>query len=136
MGQFKNGDKVRVNEGLLEGQTGVVADTRDNTTLVHLEDTAFGGGVLAFFTDTLVSAETEHEALTTVKLYPDLTKGGYKFRVTTLVDGIVYESLPMTGPMLLDLLKKNPPAGLHAVECRLSRDHTPAGISWKMVWSD
>jgi hypothetical protein len=134
--QFKPGDKVRVNEGLLEGQTGVVADTRENTTLVHLEDTAFGGGVLAFFTETLVPAEDPHPALTTVKLYPDLTKGGYMFRVTTFVDGIMYQSLPMTGPMLLDLLLKNPPAGLESVECRMNRGDTPQGVSWKLLWSD
>lgn len=128
---FNKGDKVRVNEGLLEGQTGIVADTRENTTLVHLEDVAFGGGVLAFFTDTLVPGDEDHPALKAVKLYPDRIKAGYKFRLTTFIDGVLYVSYPMDGELVKRVLK-TPPAGLNEVEYA-SREEFRDGV-WKLLW--
>lgn len=128
---FEPGSKVRVNEGLLEGQTGTVTESNDHLTLVKIDDVAFGGGDLVFYTVTLVSAEEDHPALKALKLYPDRLKGDYKFRLTTFIDGVLYMSYPMNGEMVKSVLK-NPPAGLNEVEYA-SREEFRDGV-WKLLW--
>lgn len=140
MTQFNVGDKVRVNEGLLEGQTGYVTGARDNLTMVELEDVAFGGGPLTFYTETLVSANEDHPALAHLKgLYPDFLKApksdNYRFRLTTYVFGVFYVSVPLDARMLVRALQ-TPPAGLERVEFMLKQDDPSRGLAWKMLWSE
>ena len=141
MGQFEAGTKVRINEGLLEGQVGTVVKWGMHVTLVSLEDTAFGGGSLTFYTETLVSADEDHAALAHLKsLYPDFLKApksdNYRFRVTTFVDGIMYETpVPLDAATLVGVLGK-PPMGLHAVEFMLKQNDPSRGLSWKVLWSE
>lgn len=132
MNAFEPGSKVRVNEGLLEGQTGIVTESNDHLTLVKIDDVAFGGGDLVFYTQTLVIGDEDHPALTTVKLYPDLLKAGYMWRLSTFVDGIVYVSHPMSGEMVQKILK-TPPAGLESVE--YAKTGKAYDAEWKLLWS-
>jgi len=140
MTEFRVGDKVRVNEGLLEGQTGYVAGVRDNLTMVELEDVAFGGGPLTFYTETLVSGDEPHPALEKMQgLYPDFLKAPksdhYRFRLTTYVLGVFYVSVPLDARMLVRALQ-TPPAGLERLEFMLKKDDPSRGLSWKMLWSE
>lgn len=133
MTEFRVGDKVRVNEGLLENQTGYVVGVRDNMSLVELEDVAFGGG--AFYTEALVSGDKPHPALEAVKLYPDLLNSDrYVFRLTTHVDGIMYQSIPVDGATLKGVLEK-PPAGLQGVES-MAKDDFTRGKTWRLLWTE
>ena len=137
MTELRVGDKVRVNEGLLENQTGYITgiDVEKGVTYVSLEDTAFGGGDLAFYTDTLVSAEKPHPALEAVKLYPDLLNSDrYTFRLTTIVDGIMYQSIPLDGKTLRGVLEK-PPAGLEGIES-MAKDDFTRGKTWRLLWTE
>jgi len=140
MTQFNAGDKVRINEGLLEGQTGTVVKWGPHVTLVSLEDEAFGGGSLTFYTETLVSADEDHAALAHLKgLYPDFLKAPksdkYRFRLTTYVHGVFYVSVPMDARMLVRALQ-TPPAGLERVEFMLRQDDPSRGLAWKMLWTE
>lgn len=139
MVQFNPGDKVRVNEGLLEGQTGIVTESNDHLTLVKIDDTAFGGGDLAFFTQTLVAGDEDHESLAHLRgLYPDFLKApkseNYRFRLTTYLNGVNYFSEPVKADLLVATLK-NPPAGLEQVEFMLKNDNPYRGLAWKLLWS-
>ena len=140
MSPFEIGSKVRVNEGLLEGQTGIVVDSREHVTLVKVDDVAFGGGDLAFYTETLVSGDEPHPALEKMQsLYPDFLKApksdNYRFRLTTYVHGVFYLSVPLDARMLKRALQ-TPPAGLERLEFMLKKDDPSRGLSWKMLWSD
>lgn len=140
MTQFNAGDKVRVNEGLLEGQTGTVVVSNEHVTQVKLEDVAFGGGPLSFYTETLVSGDEDHPALHHLKwLYPDFLKApksnNYRFRITLHLDGLNYVTDPISAESLKYALAK-PPAGLSSVEFMLKQDDPNRGLAWKLLWSE
>lgn len=137
MTEFRVGDKVRVNEGALEGSTGYVTGVEDNLTHVELENVTYVKGSLAFYTATLVRGDEDHEALAYLKnLYPDYLKSdNYRFRLTTFVGGIMYvSSIPLDAGTLTRVLR-NPPAGLCAVEFMLRLDDPTQEMSWKLLWT-
>lgn len=139
MNAFEPGSKVRVNEGLLEGQTGTVVKANEHLTLVEIDDVAFGGGPLIFYTQTLVSAAEDHPALAHLKgLYPDFLKApkseNYRFRLTTYVHGIIYVTYPLHAEVLKTALAKAP-AGLEKVEFMLKQDDPSRGLAWKLLWN-
>lgn len=136
MTQFKSGDRVRINEGELEGLEGTAVAVESNRVSVKL-DMLYGEGILALYTETLVSADEPHAALAHLKnLYPDFLKSdSYRYRLTTFVDGIIYvSSVPLDAETLKDALRK-PPAGLERVEFMLKQDDPNRGLAWKMLWS-
>jgi hypothetical protein len=133
MTEFKHGDKVRVNEGELEGKTGTVVDVKDNMALVKLDGILFGEGDIAFYTDVLVSSDENHEALSAALLYPDLGNESVIWRLTTFVDGIMYQSLPIDYKTVKSVLGK-PPAGLYAVEC-IKKAECSTG-QWRTIWKE
>lgn len=139
MNDIKPGDKVRINEGLLEGQIGYVTgvDREDNKVYIDIEGENSISNDLAFHPEVLVNGNEDHESLAHLKkLYPDfLSSLNYRFRVTTYVDGIMYVSaIPMTSLMLVEVLK-TPPAGIHAVEFMLAKDDPSRGLAWKILWT-
>ena len=137
MTEFKIGDKVRVNEGELEGLEGVVVETDKHKTSVKLSLLS-GQGVFPIYTELLVSAAEPHPALAHLRsLYPDFLKSdSYRFRLTTYVNGVFYVSHPLNAHPLEETLRKNPPAGLEKVEFMLKQDDPSRGLAWKLLWSD
>ena len=137
MTEFKNGDRVRVNEGELEGLEGVVVETDKHKTSVKLSLLS-GQGVFPIYTELLVSAAEPHPALAHLRsLYPDFLKSdSYRFRLTTYVNGVFYVSHPLNARLLEETLRKNPPAGLEKVEFMLKQDDPSRGLAWKLLWSD
>lgn len=138
MTQFKNGDRVRVNEGELEGIEGFVVEPGEHVTTVELHLLS-GRGVFPVYTEMLDSADEPHAALAHLKgLYPDSLTGrksdNYRFRLTTYVNGIFYVSEPMTADVLKETLDKAP-AGLEKVESMLKQDDPSRGLAWKVLWS-
>lgn len=136
MTQFKSGDRVRVNEGELEGLEGTVVAVESNRVSVKL-DMLYGEGILALYTETLASADETPEALAHIKgLYGDFLKSDrYLYRIATYVNDIPYVSHTMNAKVLEDALSK-PPAGLEKVEFMLKQDDPNRGLAWKMLWSD
>jgi len=135
--EFKTGDKVRVNEGELEGLEGVVVEEKPYRPAVRL-DLQYGEGILELYVDTLVPANEPHASLAHLKdLYPDFLKSdSYRFRLTTYVNGVFYVSHPLNARLLEETLRKNPPAGLEKVEFMLKQDDPSRGLAWKLLWSD
>lgn len=135
--EFEIGDKVRVNEGLMEGFTGTVVDQKGDRTLVKLDGITFAEGDLAFFDQVLVPASEPHEALAHLKsLYPDFLKSDrYRFRITANLHGVNYVSDPLTSPLLEVTLRDNPPTGLERVEFMLKQDDSNRGLAWKLLWT-
>jgi hypothetical protein len=136
MTQFKNGDRVRVNEGELEGVEGIVVESNEHLTTVRM-DLHTGPVVLCIYTETLVSAETPHPALAKMKsLYPDFLKSNnYVYRLTTNVGGLSYVSEVVNTLTLKEALN-NPPAGLERLEFMLRKDDPRRGLAWKVLWSE
>jgi hypothetical protein len=135
MTQFNKGQRVRINEGELEGIEGFVVEWGEHVTSVDLRLLS-GAGVFPVYTELLEDAAEPHESWTHIHgLYGDVLKNeNYVYRLTTYVGGLRYTSQPMNSPMLKQALK-HAPAGLEVVECRLGRNDTPQGISWKLMWS-
>jgi hypothetical protein len=132
MSEFKVGDKVRVNEGRLEGDTGFVTgiDVEENLVYVELESVTYAKEI-AFYPETLVRADEDTEAMAALKLHPELVSKEYTWRLTTFVGGIMYQSLPIDHTIIRFVLAK-PPAGLYAVE--YIKKATAKG-DWKVLWS-
>ncbi|QFG12104.1 Hypothetical Protein OBI_RACECAR_259 [Arthrobacter phage Racecar] len=128
---FMVGDKVRVNEGLLEGQTGFIVgkDVEENLIYVELEGVTYTKDI-AFYPESLVSADEDHPSLAALKLHPELVKSGHAWRLTTLLDGIMYKSLPFPSDIIRNVLSK-PPAGLYAVEYI---EKATANGNWRTLW--
>lgn len=136
MTEFKVGERVRVNEGELEGIEGFVVEWRDHVTLVKM---TLMSGVATFpiFTEMLVSAKEPHEALARLKsLYPDFLKTDrYRYRITTYVRGLSYVSSGTLNAPALEVVLDTPPAGLEKVEFMLKQDDPSRGLAWKLLWS-
>lgn len=135
MTEFKAGERVRVNEGELEGIEGFVVESNDHVTNVKFHLLS-GTGVYPVYTEILVSGKEDHPALAHLKsLYPDFLKSDrYLYRLTTYVNGVVYESRTMNAEVLKEKLAKAP-AGLEKVEFMLKQDDPNRGLAWKLLWS-
>lgn len=138
MTEFKAGERVRVNEGELEGIEGFVVVTGPHVTSVRLH-LMTGEVVAPIYTEMLVKATEDHPALARLKgLYPDFLKApkseNYRFRITLHLGGLNYVSDPISAESLKYALDK-PPAGLQAVEFMLRKDDPSRGLAWKMLWS-
>jgi hypothetical protein len=141
MTEFKVGDKVRVNEGPLEGKSGFVAEIEENKVRVELDKTEMFAGLVPFYEDSLVPAGEGHDALVHLRrLYPDFLRApksdNYRFRLKTYLNGSHYTSGVLTAEMLVRILEKNPPAGLEEVEFMLKKDDPNRGLAWKLLWSE
>jgi len=137
--EYKNGDKVRVNEGDLEGLTGEVASVLDGGyKLLVTFDIAMGEGSMLMPSAIVSPASVDHPALAKMKrLYPDFLKSSsYRYRLTTYLNGVFYESHPITAVELMNVLGKNPPAGLEKLEFMLKKDDPSRGLAWKLLWAD
>jgi hypothetical protein len=139
MTQFKNGDRVRVNEGELEGLEGFVMVTGPHVTSVKF-NLMSGEVAIPIYTEMLDDAKEPHAALAHLKsLYPDFLRApksdNYRFRLTTYVFGITYISAPVTAEVLVQSLG-HAPAGLEKVEFMLKQNDPSRGLSWKLLWSD
>lgn len=136
MTEFKVGDKVRVNEGELEGAVGTVAGSVDDPNRAHVTLVTFelmnGEGSLLLYTETLVKADEDHPALSSLKLHPELVNGDHLWRVTTTVDGLMYQSLTF-GSEIIGMVLRKPPAGLFAVEYFSAKEPTK---NWKALWTE
>lgn len=134
MTEFKVGDRIRVNEGPLEGQTGYVEklDVEEGLVYVELEGPTYTKEI-AFYPEVLVSADQVHEALEALSLHVELLKKDYLWRLTTYVDGLMYQSLSLIPSMIANVLAK-PPAGLYAVEY-IDKAFASKG-HWKTLWTE
>lgn len=134
MTEFKVGDHIRVNEGPLEGQLGYVMkrDVEEGLIYVELEGPTYTKEI-AFYPEVLVSADEVHAALETLSLHAELLKKDYLWRLTTFVDGLMYQSLPLIPSMVPNVLAK-PPAGLFAVEY-IDKAFASKG-DWKTLWTE
>lgn len=131
MTEFKVGDKVRVNEGPLEGKSGFVAEIEENKVRVELDKTEMFAGLVPFYEDSLVLASEDSEPVRLLKLYPNLYKGEYIWRLTTYVDGLMFQSLPF-GSDIIGMALRKPPSGLYAVEY-IAKSEARTG-NWKALW--
>lgn len=136
MTQFKNGERVRVNEGELEGIEGFVVESNEHVTLVQM-NLLSGTGIFPVFTEMLVSGKEDHPALHHLKwLYPDFLKSDrYLYRLSTYVYSVHYVSQPVNAGVLVETLEKAP-AGLEKVEFMLAKDDPSRGLAWKTIWTE
>jgi hypothetical protein len=136
MTEFKRGDRVRINEGELEGIEGFVMVSGPHVTSVKL-NLMTGETLMPVYTEMLVSADEPHPALEKMlSLYPDFLKSDkYRYRLTTYVNGVTYTSAPLSTGVLKETLAK-PPAGLERLEFMIKEDNPSRGLAWKLLWSD
>lgn len=136
MTEFKRGDRVRINEGELEGIEGFVMVAGPHVTSVKL-NLMTGETLMPVYTEMLVSADEPHPALEKMlTLYPDFLKSDkYRYRLTTYVNGVTYTSAPLSTGVLKETLAK-PPAGLERLEFMIKEDNPSRGLAWKLLWSD
>ncbi len=136
MTQFKNGERVRVIEGELEGIEGFVMVSGPTVTSVRMHLLS-GEVAVPIYTGMLVSADEPHDALTKMKsLYPDfLTSKSYRFRLTLHLNGLNYVSDPIDS-LSLEYALQEPPAGLTSLEFMLKQDDPNRGLAWKLLWTE